>query len=319
MRVALLGTGFATVHASIYAARPDVEEVVVFGRTPAKLRMFAEQFGFSTTSDVGEIYGDRSIELIDVCLPTPVHAEHVVRAVEAGKDVLCELPLTSTMADAHRIVEAQQATGRQVFVDMFSRFDPGVQLLQGAVADGRFGALKTLRWATRTARLWEGYDLGLDSIAIDMMHSSLDTIVAALGRPHSITAVGTSKDSGGSAAEVLLVSPSSLAQCSASSLMPTPYGVQGNWRAVFTGGVLESTWTAGYDGRAQTELTEYTDQGSRGVELPETEAYAAVIDHVIACREGNATNRLTPTSVLDALELTLDVHHALTTERATPS
>lgn len=315
MRVGLLGTGFAIAHAAIYAARPDVEDVVVFGRTPAKVRRFAEQFGFATTTDIDDVYGDPEVDLIDVCLRTAVHAEHVVRALQAGKDVLCELPLASSMAGARRIVEARQATGRQVFVDMFSRFDPGVEFLQGAVSDGRYGALKTLRWATRTALLWEGYGLGLDSIAIDMMHSSLDTIVAALGRPQSITALGTSKDSGGSAAEVMLAYPGAIAHCSASSLMPTPYGVRGNWRAVFTGGVLESTWTAGYEGRARTELTEYTDHGSRSVALPDVEPYAAVIDHVIACREGRATNRLAPASVLDALELTLDVHHALTAQQ----
>lgn len=319
MKVGLLGTGFAIAHAAIYASRPDVEEVLVFGRTPEKLRTFAEQFGFATTTDINEIYEDRAIDLVDVCLPTPIHADHAIRALHARKDVFCELPLASTMADARRIVEAQQDSGREVFVDMFSRFDPGVELLQAAVADRRYGALKTLRWATRTARLWEGYDLGLDSIAIDMMHSSLDTIVAVLGRPRSVTAVGTSKDTGGSAAEVLLAYPQALAQCSASSLMPAPYGVQGNWRAVFAAGVLESAWTAGYDGRARTELTEYTDQSSRGIELPDTDAYATVIDHVIACREGKAASRLTPASVLDALQLTLDVHHALTAEPSTAS
>ena len=318
MRVGLLGTGFGIAHAAIYAARPDVEDVVVFGRTPAKLETFAEQFGFATTTDVDDIYGDRAIDVIDVCLPTSVHADHVVRALQAGKDVLCELPLASTIADASRIVEVQEAAAREVFVDMFSRFDPGVELLQGAVADGRYGALKTLRWATRTALLWEGYDLGLESIAMDMMHSSLDTIVAALGRPESITAVGTSKDAGGSAAEVLLVYPGAIAQCSASSLMPTPYGVQGNWRAVFTGGVLESTWTAGYEGRARTEVTEYTHQASRSIELPDIDAYGAVIDHVIACREGHAASRLNPASVLDTLALTLDVHHAITAQQPPP-
>jgi predicted dehydrogenase len=154
MRVGLLGTGFAIAHAAIYTARPDVEDVVVFGRTPTKLARFAEQFSFATTTDIDDIYGDPGVDLIDVCLPTAIHAEHVVRALQAGKDVVCELPLTSAMADARRIVETEQATGRRVFVDMFSRFDSGVEFLQGAVSDGRYGALKTLRWATRTALLW---------------------------------------------------------------------------------------------------------------------------------------------------------------------
>ena len=133
MKVGLLGTGFGIAHAAIYAARSDVEHVVVFGRTPAKLERFAEQFGFATTIEIDDIYGDRAIDLVDVCLPTPVHADYVVRALQAGKDVLCELPLASTIADARRIVDAQQATGRQVFVDMFSRFDPGVEFLQGSI------------------------------------------------------------------------------------------------------------------------------------------------------------------------------------------
>jgi predicted dehydrogenase len=55
MKVGLLGTGFAIAHAGIYAARPDVEDVVVFGRTPAKLARFAEQFGFATTTDIDDI------------------------------------------------------------------------------------------------------------------------------------------------------------------------------------------------------------------------------------------------------------------------
>ena len=319
MRVGLLGTGFAIAHAGIYAARPDVEDVVVFGRTPEKLRTFAEQFGFATTTEINEIYEDRTIDLVDVCLPTPLHADHVVRALEAGKDALCELPLASTMADARRIVDAQAATARQVFVDMFGRFDPAVEFLHTAAREGTYGALKTLHIATRTALLWEGYPLGLDSIAMDVMHSGLDTIIGALGRPESMTAIGTGRDTGGSAAEVLLTYPNAIAHYSASSLMPTPYRLRGGYRAAFDDAVLESTWTAGYDGHASTTLTEYTAQERRDIDLADADAYAAVIDHVIACREGSATNRLTPASVLDTLELTFDVHHALTAEQPSPS
>jgi N-methylhydantoinase A/oxoprolinase/acetone carboxylase beta subunit len=68
MKVGLLGTGFGIAHAAIYAARPDVEEVVVFGRTPAKLGKFAEQFRFATTTEIDEIYRDRAIELIEAAL-----------------------------------------------------------------------------------------------------------------------------------------------------------------------------------------------------------------------------------------------------------
>jgi predicted dehydrogenase len=312
MKVGLLGTGFGIAHAHIYHAHPQVSDVVVFGRTPAKLQAFTEQFGFATTTEVASIYDDPAIDLVDVCLPTPLHAEHVTRALDAGKHVLCELPLAATMDDARRIADAAAASDRQVFVDMFGRFDPATEFLHAAIAEGRYGTLKTLAIELRSALLWEGYQIGLDSLAMDVLHSSLDTIVTALGRPESMTALGVAKDSGSSAAEVLLGCPGAIVRCGASALLPKPYGMRGGYRAVFTDAAVESSWTAGWDGRPTTTLTEYTEQGSREVDLPARDAYAAVIDHVIACCQGRDTSRLSPGSVLDTLQLTLEVRTALT-------
>jgi predicted dehydrogenase len=173
MKVGLLGTGFGIAHARIYHTHPQISDVVVFGRTPAKLQAFADEFGYATTTEVASIYDDPTIDLVDVCLPTPVHAEHALRALAAGKHVLCELPLATTMADARRIVDAHAASDRQVFVDMFGRFDPATEFLHTAITQGRYGTLQTLSMELRTALLWEGYQLGLDSIAMDMLHSGL--------------------------------------------------------------------------------------------------------------------------------------------------
>jgi predicted dehydrogenase len=312
MKVGLLGTGFGMAHAHIYHAHPQVSEVVVFGRTPAKLQAFAEKFGYAaTTTEVASVYHDPTIELVDVCLPTPLHAEHALRALEAGKHVLCELPLATTMADARRIVDAQAASDRQVFVDMFGRFDPATEFLHAAIAEGRYGTLKTLSMELRSALLWEGYQIGLDSIAMDVLHSSLDTIVVALGRPESVTAMGVAKGTAASAAEILLGYPSAMVRCGASALLPKPYGMRGGYRATFTDAAIESRWTAGYDGRPTTTLIEYTEQGQREIDLPARDAYAAVIDHVLACCQGRDSSRLSPASVLDALQLTLEVRAAL--------
>ena len=312
MKVGLLGTGFGIAHAHIYHAHPQVSEVMVFGRTPAKLQAFTEQFGFATTTEVASIYDDPTIDPVDVCLPTPLHAEHALRALQAGKHVLCELPLAATMDDAGRIVDAQAASDRQVSVDMFGRFDPATEFLHTAIAKGGYGSLKTLAIELRSALLWEGYQIGLDSLAMDVLHSSLDTIVTALGRPESMTAMGVAKDTAASAAEVLLGYPGAVVRCGASALLPRPYGMRGGGRAVFTDAAVESSWTAGYDGRPTTTLIEHTEQGQREVDLPARDAYAAVIDHVLACCQGRDSSRLSPGSVLDTLQLTLDVRAALT-------
>jgi predicted dehydrogenase len=313
MKIALLGTGFGQAHAAVYAQRPDVEEVVVFGRTPQKLAEISGQFGFATTTGLDAVIADPSVDLVDICLPTRLHAEVAVAAMQAGKDVLIELPLATTLEDARRIVAAQRATGRKAFVDMFSRFSPASQQLRQAVAGQRHGPLRVLEIEGRTALLWQGYDLGLDTLALDMMHADFDLVTSLLGRPLTVQVTGTGGPGRGSAAEVILGYPTAMARCASSSLMPQPYGVRGGWRATFTGAVLEYAMRAGFTGQGPATLTEFTADGEQPIDLPAVgPPYAAVIDHVLACLASHAANLIEPASALPALELTLDVHQRLT-------
>jgi predicted dehydrogenase len=314
MKIALLGTGFGQAHAAVYAQRPDVDEVVVFGRTPQKLAKIGGEFGFATSTDLDGLIADGSVDLVDICLPTVLHAEVAIGAMHAGKDVLVELPLAATLDDAHRIVAAQQATGRQVFVNMFSRFSPANQRLRQVVADQRHGPLMVLEIEGRTALLWPGYDLGLDTLALDMMHADFDLVTSLLGQPSTVDVARAARPGGrGSAAEVLLTYQDAFARCASSSLMPMPFGMRGGWRATFTGGVLEYAMRAGFTGQGPATLTEHTAGGEQPIDLPAAgPPYAVVIDHVLACLAGHAENLIEPASALPALELTLDVHHRLT-------
>jgi predicted dehydrogenase len=312
MKIALLGTGFGQAHAAVYAQRPDVNEVVVVGRTPRKLAKIGADFGFATTTELAAAITDPATDLVDICLPTRLHADVAVRAMQAGKDVLIELPLATTLQDAHRIIATQQETGRRAFVDMFSRFSPANRYLRDAVLHGRHGDLKVLEIEARTALLWPGYDLGLDTLALDMMHADLDLVTGLLGTPETVHAAGTQGPAGrGSAAVVLLGYRHALARCTSSSLMPEPYQVRGGYRATFTGAVLEYAMRAGFTGQGPATLTECTADGEHPVELPETSPYGAMIDHVMSCLAGRADNLIEPASALPALALTLDVHQRL--------
>ena len=252
--------------------------------------------------------------LVDICLPTRLHAEVAVAAMKAGRDVLIKLPLAATLEDARRIVAAEQATGPQAFVDMFSRFSPATQQQRQAAADQQYGPLTVLEIEGRTALLWPGYDLGLDTLALDMMHADFDLVTGLLGQPATAQVTGTSGPGGrGSAAEVILGYPHAIARCAGSSLMPQPYGIRGGWRATFTGAVLEYAISTGFTRHGPSTLIEYTADGERSIDLPDAgPPYAAKIDHVLACLTGRASNLIETASALPALELTLEVHQRLT-------
>ncbi|AJT69930.1 hypothetical protein T261_8337 [Streptomyces lydicus] len=313
MKIGLLGTGFAIAHAGVYAARPDTE-VVVFGRTPEKLAGFVSNFGFAATTDLNAIYDDPDIDLVDVCLPTALHKEHILRALAAGKHVLCELPIAPTLAEAEEITRAAEASDKQVFIDMFMRVHPAVRHLHQVLRDGSLGELKTLRSYRKAGPIWGPVDLGLDRLALEVMLSDLDYTVAALGMPHAIHTAGVGAGAQRAAAETILRYDDVVVEYTASSMVPASYGVTHGFEATFTGGVLELHETPFDPAGPKMRLTEYTAGGSRDIELAPVDNYSAAINHVLDCIAGGVQDTLlTPRAAIDSLRLALDIDQALTT------
>ncbi|MER5730352.1 Gfo/Idh/MocA family oxidoreductase [Streptomyces sp. NPDC002138] len=285
----------------------------MFGRSPEKLAMFGEKFGFATTTDVGEIYADPAVDLVDVCLPTALHGEHVLQALAADKHVLCELPIAPSVADAEEICRAAEASEKQVFIDMFMRVHPAVRHLHSVIADGSLGELKTLRTYRKAGPVWGPVKLGLEQLALEVMLSDLDYIVAALGLPSSVQARGVSAGPDRAAAETILGYDTTVVEFTASSMVPASYGVTHGFEAAFTGGVLQLHETPYDPAGPAMRLTEYTSAGHRDIALAPLDNYAAAIGHVLDClATGTRDNLFTPEAATDTLRLALGIHQQLT-------
>ena len=164
--------------------QPDVDEAIVFGRTAEKI---GAEFGFATSTELDGLIAGYSVDLIDICLPTVLHGDVANRALQADRHVLTELPLPGTLDDAHRIIAAHQATGLLAFVDMFSRCSPPASTCVRSSPISDTIPLRVLEIEGRTALLWPGYDFGLDTLALDMMHIDFDLVTSLLARPPRCT------------------------------------------------------------------------------------------------------------------------------------
>ena len=91
--------------------------------------------------DWQDLLKEADVQAISVCLPHFLHAEVALAALEAGKHILIEKPLTDTFAEAKGIVEAADATDRVVMVEMTHRFYPPVQKGREMVQSGRLGSI----------------------------------------------------------------------------------------------------------------------------------------------------------------------------------
>lgn len=97
--------------------------------------------GVRAYAEYDDLLRDPAIELVDLCTPTPTHAELAIRALEAGKHVLVEKPIALTMADADAMVEAARRHGRRLMVAHVLPFFPEFAFALAAVREGRFGRL----------------------------------------------------------------------------------------------------------------------------------------------------------------------------------
>jgi predicted dehydrogenase len=88
---------------------------------------------------------DPGIDALYIPLPNSMHAEWTIRALEAGKPVLCEKPLCGTLPDTERVLEAARRTGTLLWEAFSFPFHPQLERLKALVADGAIGELMEIK------------------------------------------------------------------------------------------------------------------------------------------------------------------------------
>jgi UDP-N-acetyl-2-amino-2-deoxyglucuronate dehydrogenase len=81
------------------------------------------------------------IDVVSICTPNWLHAEHTIKGLKAGKHVLCEKPMALRVADCRRMIEESERNRKLLFVVKQNRFNPPVAALKKALDDGRLGRI----------------------------------------------------------------------------------------------------------------------------------------------------------------------------------
>ena len=115
-----------------------------------KARAVAAQYGVPETALYDYAGFDRlrdnpDVDIVYIVLPNAMHAEFTVRAAAAGKHVLCEKPMATTVADAQRMVEACRSAGRRLMIAYRCQYEPHHRALIAAVRGGKFGPVKLIQ------------------------------------------------------------------------------------------------------------------------------------------------------------------------------
>ena len=138
IRVAVLGGGIGAQLLDAYQAL-DGFEVALLVDQDADRRAAFEANGVETAAQV-EAALAADVDVIDICLPPDMHAPVAVAALRAGKHVICEKPLATSMDQVDDIRTAAAAAGRQVFPVFQYRYGPAFDRLSALRAQGLTGA-----------------------------------------------------------------------------------------------------------------------------------------------------------------------------------
>lgn len=103
---------------------------------PQKARAFA------SLSEMLKMAPD--IDVVSICSPNGLHAEHSIASLQAGCHVLCEKPMALTVQDCGAMIHAAERANRRLFVVKQNRFNPPVAAVKRAIDEGRLGRIYSI-------------------------------------------------------------------------------------------------------------------------------------------------------------------------------
>ena len=143
IKTAVFGAGFmGKVHTEQIRRLGNVEIVALAAVSEEEASQFGAAYGIDrTTADWASLLADPEIQAVHICTPNALHYPMAKAAVEAGKAVLCEKPLTMSVAEAQELVDLAAAKGVANCVNHNLRYYPVVQHVRQMIAKGELGEI----------------------------------------------------------------------------------------------------------------------------------------------------------------------------------
>ena len=161
LRIGVVGAGAIAqiAHLPVLSKMRGVQLIALCDNDRPKARALADRFDIPDTyTDIEDLLEAGGLEAIVVATPNHLHEPHVLSAVAAGLDVLCERPIAMSARGTERIISAATRAGRKVFVANNHRFRSDVQALAGFLNGNELGKLTGVRAGAyhhrRTEQSW---------------------------------------------------------------------------------------------------------------------------------------------------------------------
>jgi len=329
VKIGILGMGFmGNMHFEAYAASRRARIVAIGDVNTRKLRADAmvsgnirgggrrrDLTGIATCRHLDTMLKIPDIDVIDITLPTYLHAEYAIKALEAGRHVICEKPMALNARDAGRMIAAAKRAGRMLFVGHCIRFWPEYQKAAELVKSGNYGKVVSARFIRLSLTpTWGWRNWLLDpaksgGAALDLHIHDSDFILQLFGKPRTVTSRGASPESGrlDHIVTVYEYAPGVLVTAEGAWEYAPGFGFEMSFVIAMQKATLVLT--------PDLKLNLHPVKGrSARVRVPKGDGYVRELKHFVDCvATGRPSEVLTPESAMESVKLvTAEIRSALT-------
>ena len=148
---AVVGAGiYGEVHIRTYRADPRIDLISVWSRSQERAKKVGEKYNCQYTTDLDTIANDKKIKIVSIATPDFAHTQPAIKMLEAGKHVLIEKPMATSVKECREILSvysSQRATldpRLKLMVNFHNRWYPPVAEAKRRIEKGEIGSLLTL-------------------------------------------------------------------------------------------------------------------------------------------------------------------------------
>ncbi|MEE2657839.1 MAG: Gfo/Idh/MocA family oxidoreductase [Candidatus Latescibacterota bacterium] len=149
--------------------------------------------GLSCYEDIDALLADDEVDLVDLCLPTAMHFEWTMKALNAGKHVFLEKPIALSLRNAERMVAEARKRRRRFMVAHVLRYFPEFSLVKALVDSKKYGKVQAAHFKRIISKpaWWDPKDIGrTGGPAIDLHIHDADFVQYLFGMPKSVNSSG---------------------------------------------------------------------------------------------------------------------------------
>lgn len=314
--IGLAGLGFiGKAHFQAYQKMGHCRVAAICTRSEVTDDAIRDQFQGTFYWDYDEMLNSSRLDIVDICVPTYLHEEYIIKAANAGKHIICEKPLTLTEASADRIMDAVSENGVELFVGHTLRFWPEYAAIKSYNQSHPFELVHARRLAQFPA--WSDWfkDPGKSGGALFDLHiHDIDFVYHLFGDVESVYAVGSQNEYGAWShmMTTLVFKNKSKAFVEASHQMPDGYPFTMNMRVQSKGETLEFFQSAGENIEAVDEksgqLILYKANERIFIDIETADPFYKELSYFVGCIENNTKNELVP---LKDVRYVLKLLHAI--------